>query len=178
MHVASWLASVLRCPHFNAVGKKPIANHTVDLQRAGSLTHADNQMVFVTKSLNITMDRIPMLLVCGFRTEPSSTMMAGRAPNVFNEVLPRFSLQIATATICDNPGFRAALNVTLVHSSHTFHRRSVNADENFVIIHLYEMHLSVKPLARGRRLAFWALFSHLSTEHSLQFLEAYWCSCS
>ena len=147
--------------------EKPNANHTVDLLRAGSLTHADNKMVFVLKSLTRSVDRIPMLPICGFRVEPPSTiLLARRAPNAFNEVLAHFPLQITTATICHNPRFRGAFNVTLVHSSHTFHRKSVDVEENFVFLHLYRPNFSVEPLALRRWLAVPACL-HTSPQNTL-----------
>ena len=160
MHVASWLPSVLRWPHFNAVGLNPRANHTVEARRAGSLSPGGNKMVFVMTRLSITVDRQPMLLVCAFCREPSLAMCAGRAPEILNEVLPHFFLKIAAATICHYPRFRRSLHITLVHSSDAFHRQSVNVEVNFVTLHLNQMNFAIKPFAFRRRLAVWP---HLHT---------------
>ena len=94
------------------------------------------------------MNKIPMLPICGFRFEPPSTMRpARRALHALNEALAHLPLQITTATICHNPRFRGAFNVTLVHSSHTFHRKSVDVEEQLVFLHLHVPNFSVEPLA-------------------------------
>ena len=166
MRVASWLASVLLLSTHQCTWTKPNANHSVDLLRAGSLTHDNNTMVFELKNLSGSVDRIPMLPVCVLRVEPPITSCARRAPNAFDEILAHFSFQITSASICDHPRFRGSFNVGLVYSSYTFHRMSVDVEENFVFLHLYRPNFSIEPLAFRRRLAVLACL-HTSPQNTL-----------
>ena len=91
--------------------KIPNANHTVDLPRVGSLTHADHSMAFVLKSSPRTVNRIPMLMIGRFRGEPPIPILAQRALHHSNEVLANLRLVIASAPICHHPHFGRALQI-------------------------------------------------------------------
>ena len=91
--------------------EKPNANHTVDLRRVGSLTHADNNIAFVLKSSTRTVNRIPMLIIRRFRGQPAITILAQRALHHLNEIMAQRRLLIASAPICHHPPFGRNLNI-------------------------------------------------------------------
>ena len=134
-------------PHFNASGKTRNANHTVDLLREGSFAHAAEMMAFALKSLDRTVNRIPMLAIRVHCVEPPSTFLAIRASHHLNEALSNFKLLVASASIGHDPCLSGALNVTLVNLPHLLHRKSVDVQENLPLFHPDVPDLSIKPLA-------------------------------
>ena len=147
-HVASWLASVPALSALLQCTWKTNANHAVDLLLVGSLTHADNKMAFVLKSLRSSVNRIPMLTISGFRGEPPITIRALRALHHPDEPLPNITLPIASAPISHDPRIGRTLNITGMHFSHLLHRRSVDKEVQVpILIHVNAPNLSIKELA-------------------------------
>ena len=113
------------------------------------------------------MNRLPMLLIGGFRGEPPITSRARRALHHLNEVLPNLRLFIAASSVCCQPILRWNFNVRGVHLSHRLHRESVDVDVDLVVLfHVNPADFSVEVLDFGGWISRFACL-HSSPQHAL-----------